>query len=203
MYALESILSSRLSKQEPMCLGCVSDPRKCVGILDVYFKWVYSLENVKPVLRNLIVFQNPYSRRGQHRALHFLSMSRCGPGTGPHLWQDKRSQVGVTHLTKEKTAILSVNSSPRPPDNNFHVGSLAKFLVYRCWRGKLALARHFLQRFCFWKQGVEITLFSKLFYTETSFQAMTCPWRLSSHKEHWAPFWVLKHRQEFGSFLVT
>jgi hypothetical protein len=28
-----------------------------MGILDVYFKCVYILENVKPVLRNLMVFQ--------------------------------------------------------------------------------------------------------------------------------------------------
>lgn len=91
MYTLESILSLRLSKQEPcrawirachqavpvipMCLGYVSDPRTYVGILAVYFKWVYILETVKLVLRNLIVFQNPYSRKGPHIALHFLSMS--------------------------------------------------------------------------------------------------------------------------------
>lgn len=131
---------------------------------------------------NLMVFQNPHSRRGNTQHYTYSLCLPCGPGIGLHIWEDKRSQVGITHLTKEKTATLRVNSSPRSPDNNFCVG--------------LALTRHFFQCFCFWQQGVEITLFSALSYSMLRrFQDMTCPWQLSFHKDHWAPFWILKQKQ--------
>jgi hypothetical protein len=39
------------------------------------------------------------------------------PGIGLHIWEVKRSQISITHLTKEKTAILGVNSSTRPSGN--------------------------------------------------------------------------------------
>ena len=59
-------------------------------------------------------------------------------------------------LTWQKRKLRFWESTAQPgllATNNFRV---AKFLVYRGWRGKLA--RHFFQGFCFWKQGVEITL---------------------------------------------